>query len=175
MQKFAERIFLTGLICIFFFSCTGNKEKLMSKRTSISSRTDTSKVSELDLSTKQWIDSQLNWVYGHSASEDIKSKSLEERIVFLQSIVDANFYSKDDVKELRALGIFFGDILKEKLDLHWIIIDDSFGKDVALEYKNTSIIFFPQTMISKRIEEGDQIELRRLVDIFGSFIKEGIE
>jgi hypothetical protein len=49
------------------------------------------------------------------------------------------------------------------MGFHWIIVQDQNGRDPAIRYKQTSLILFPLTMISKRIERGE------IVDIFALY------
>jgi hypothetical protein len=88
----------------------------------------------------------------------------DKTIILLQKIIDENKYSIDDTFELQSLGIAFGDYLVVKFtDFHWIIVRDEYGRDLALHYKNYSIIIFPATMISKRIESGEKVDVKELV------------
>jgi hypothetical protein len=38
------------------------------------------------------------------------------------------------------------------------MVEDQFGRDPALQYPNTSIIVFPRTMISQRVEDGREVD-----------------
>ena len=39
------------------------------------------------------------------------------------------------------------------------MVEDQYGRDPALKYKDSSIIIFPLTMISKRVEKGEQVDV----------------
>ena len=122
------------------------------------------KIYEIDDEMIEWIKSQNEWVKGHLAPESqYKFNTSEGRIYLLQGIIDKKLYSKDQTQELQALGICFGEILKTELELHWIIVEDEYGRDPALKYKNTAIIHFPRTMISKRIEKNEKINITDLL------------
>ncbi|MBN2709820.1 MAG: DUF3806 domain-containing protein [Calditrichaceae bacterium] len=86
-------------------------------------------------------------------------------------------YDKTETANLQALGICFGEVLSNELDLHWVEVEDEYGKDPALKYKDTSIIFFPRTMIPKRIENGQEVDvcllLQQTKDTLEDMIKKG--
>jgi hypothetical protein len=111
----------------------------------------------------QRIENQRLWVKGHFTEESIyKYETIEGKLYLLQGILDQKFYGKDETWGLQSLGIAFGDALLQKLDLKWMEVEDEYGVDPALKYKNTSILLFPLTMISKRIEKGEEISIEEL-------------
>ena len=63
-----------------------------------------------------------------------------------------------------------GEVFAKELGFHWVIVEDQYGRDLALQYEKTSIIIFPLTMISKRVEKGEK---PNLADIFG-FIRQEV-
>jgi hypothetical protein len=63
-----------------------------------------------------------------------------------------------------SLGITLGDALSQKLALEWVQVEDDYGIDPALRHKETSILLFPLTMISKRIEKDEQVDIKELFE-----------
>lgn len=57
-----------------------------------------------------------------------------------------------------------GDILEQTMGLTWVAVEDEDGRDPALRDGDTSILLFPMTMISKRIEDGETVDVLRLLD-----------
>ena len=51
-------------------------------------------------------------------------------------------------------------------------IEDEYGRDPALIFEGTSIVVFPLTMISKRIEKGEDIDVYDLFKGICSIIEE---
>jgi hypothetical protein len=43
--------------------------------------------------------------------------------------------------------------------MEWVMVEDEHGRDPAVRLPSTSIIFFPLTMISKRIERGEKVDV----------------
>jgi hypothetical protein len=48
--------------------------------------------------------------------------------------------------------------------MEWVIVEDSVGRDPALRAPGTSIIVYPLTMIAKRVERGESVDVFALFD-----------
>ena len=57
------------------------------------------------------------------------------------------------------MGIVLGDVFVQELGLEWRVIEDEFGRDLCVQLRGTTLILFPLTMISKRIEKGETIDV----------------
>jgi hypothetical protein len=82
----------------------------------------------------------------------------------IQRLLDDDSIPKEDVFEQQALGLAFGDVLAQQLDLHWVVVDDDYGRSRALRWKEEQDLFFPVTMFSKRIAQGSPVEVDDLYD-----------
>ncbi|MDR2860746.1 MAG: DUF3806 domain-containing protein [Elusimicrobiota bacterium] len=109
------------------------------------------------------VEENRNWVKGYFKSE-YKYKTIEGKLYLLQGIIDQKFIKKDETDKLQSLGVVFGDALAEGLSLHWVEIEDEYGIDPALRYLETNILLFPLTILSKRIEKGEEINIKELFD-----------
>jgi hypothetical protein len=124
----------------------------------------------------QRIENQRNWVKGHFTEDSInKYDTIEGKLYLLQGILDNEFYSKNQTMELQSLGIAFGDALAQKLKLEWMEVEDEYGIDPALVHIDTSIRLFPLTMISKRIENNEKINVEELFNGICGITNEQIE
>ena len=75
----------------------------------------------------------------------------------LQEILEKKLLKKEETWKLQSLGIVLGDALVEmEPGLHWMEVTDVWGTDPALLYKGTTYQLNPLTMISKRVEEGEE-------------------
>jgi hypothetical protein len=83
----------------------------------------------------------------------------------LQRLIDDQAFTKTQTYELQSLGVAFGDVLSSELPLRWVIVTDEFGTDPTLRFKNTTIQVNALTMISKRIEKDERVNLSRLLQI----------
>jgi len=48
--------------------------------------------------------------------------------------------------------------------LTWVAVEDQYGRDPALALDGTSILLFPLTSISKRVERGEEVEVYQLFE-----------
>jgi hypothetical protein len=89
----------------------------------------------------------------------------------LQKIVDANIIKKDETWKLQALGVVFGDALLPTIDgLAWCQVSDEYGVDPTLRYRVTTLQLNVLTMISKRVEDGREVNLKEMADWLKDFV-----
>jgi hypothetical protein len=80
----------------------------------------------------------------------------------LQRLLDEGHVRKDDVFAQQALGLVLGDVMVSQLRLHWVVVDDHFGHSRGLRWRESQQLFFPITMISKRVSHGERVSMRAL-------------
>ena len=83
----------------------------------------------------------------------------------LQRLLDSRAIDREDVFEQQALGLALGDVMAQNLDLHWVVVDDDYGRSRALRWKEEQDLFFPVTLFSKRIQQGRPVEVHELYDV----------
>jgi hypothetical protein len=83
----------------------------------------------------------------------------------LQRLIDDKVFSKSQTYELQSLGVAFGDVLASELQLRWVMVTDEYGTDPTLRFKGTTVQINALTMISKRIEKGEKVNLSELLRI----------
>jgi len=82
-----------------------------------------------------------------------------------QRLIDGGHVRADDVYLQQALGVLLGDSLARDIRyLAWAVVDDEYGHSRALQYRTTEQVFFPVTMISKRIKARERIDVQALYD-----------
>ncbi len=123
------------------------------------------KISSLSEGESERLEKQRSFVRDHydPASRRLYS-TLEGKMDLLETILNANWIERDETWKLQSLGVSFGDALAQKLALHWMLVEDEYGSDPALHDPGTTIILFPLTSISKRIENGERVNVRKLFD-----------
>ena len=57
------------------------------------------------------------------------------------------------------MGVVFGEVFVEDMGFHWILVEDEFGRDPAIRFEDTSVIAYPLTMSSKRVERGEPVDV----------------
>jgi len=97
------------------------------------------------------------------------SGQVERDLNTLQAILDRGLIGQDDRLSLQALGVIFGDLLADELDMRWVIYRDRAGRSRALQYRNESVYLFPVTMISRRVEAKS---VRPVADLFQTTVNE---
>jgi hypothetical protein len=82
----------------------------------------------------------------------------------LQKVIDSKIVEPEATYSLQALGLAFGKVfIGTQANYDWWMVEDEYGRDPAIRYKQTTLLLFPKTMISKRIEDGEQVDV---VEIF---------
>jgi hypothetical protein len=135
------------------------------------------KIIELRNEDKIQINKQFNNAF--HIVEKYTNKNLDKSqndIKLIQIVIDNKFLNRSQTYDLQCLGIAFGMILENNIKgLHWITVIDKYGETPSLKYKETSIIIYPLTMISKRVEESREIDLIYLYNELKKTISEMIK
>jgi len=123
------------------------------------------KFTELSLQDKARLDQQRVLVaaaakqrYGISALSRTKKD-----LPILQRLIDDKVFKKSQTYEWQSLGVVFGDVLASELPLRWVMITDEYGTDPTLRFKNTSININALTMLSKRVERDESVDVFSLL------------
>ena len=66
---------------------------------------------------------------------------------------------KEDVKSWQAMGVVMGDLMADEFDLHWVSVIDELGESKALQWQDTMDFVFPVTLLSKRKQFGEKIDI----------------
>jgi hypothetical protein len=83
----------------------------------------------------------------------------------LQEILDRGLLVPTQTYELQCLGVVLGRRLVAAIDgLDWCVVEDEYGIDAALRCAGSKIVLFPLTMISKRVERGEPVDVRAMFD-----------
>ncbi len=122
-------------------------------------------IRELSEDETNRLSSQREFVVSHyDVGHEHRYESVEGKLHLIDVIIKNNWIEKHETYKLQCLGISFGDALAQELKMKWVTIEDEYGSDPALILEGTSIKLFPLTMISKRVERGDLVEV---IELFG--------
>jgi hypothetical protein len=83
----------------------------------------------------------------------------------LQRLIDDKVFEKSQTYELQCLGVAFGDVLTSELPLRWMMVTDEYGTDPTLRFKKTTVQINALTMISKRLERDEHVDVSELLRI----------
>lgn len=96
--------------------------------------------------------------FGSPLTQSLDDLELIQRLLD-EDIVDRGTYA------LQCLGIALGRVMATNIEgLDWWIVEDEFGRDPCLRYKHTTLQVNPLTMISKRMERSEEVDVRWLYD-----------
>jgi hypothetical protein len=103
----------------------------------------------------------------HVINEALGSKLNGSRadLMLIQKLLDAGTVEREATYTLQALGLAFGKVfIEENADYDWWMVQDEFGRDPAIRYKRSSLLAYPRTMLSKRLEDGEPVNVTELFD-----------
>jgi len=105
------------------------------------------------------------WVCEHyDEAARHKYDTLDGKLELIDTILRNKWIAPDETLKLQCLGVAFGDALAQRLGLRWVAVEDKYGRDPALTLDGTSVLVFPLTSISKRVERGEEIEVYELFE-----------
>ena len=81
------------------------------------------------------------------------------KLGLLRALLTQNVFKPTQTYELQCLGVVLGDAFVQQLGMEWVVVEDEHGIDPAVRLPGTSIILYPLTMISKRIERGENVDV----------------
>jgi hypothetical protein len=111
------------------------------------------------------VEKQRTWVRDHyDADARHHYETVEGKLGLLDTIVRSGWIAPNEKWKLQSLGVTFGDALAQRMELSWVTVEDEYGSDPALQDQGTTVVVFPLTTISKRIERGDAINIQELFD-----------
>ncbi len=104
--------------------------------------------------------------FARDVAKEITGKPLTRQLSDLhifQEIIESNVIEPESTQTLQALGLAFGQVfIADNPGYDYWMVEDEYGRDPALRYKETTLLSFPQTIISKRIEDGEEININEL-------------
>ncbi len=89
----------------------------------------------------------------------------------LQRVVDAELIDRADCDGWEALGVAFGDTLAQRVPgLTWMQVTDAWGIDAVLRYADSSLQIGASTLLLKRVEQGEIIDIAHLLAWLEEFV-----
>lgn len=104
-------------------------------------------------------------IIGRLVRENFGHVNLEgstAELYYLQKIIDKQLVHKNEIYDLQALGVVFGDVMVKNLNLSWVVVEDRYGRSRALRFEDSDELFFPITMISRRAKMDKSVNVRAL-------------
>jgi hypothetical protein len=88
----------------------------------------------------------------------------------LQRLLDDGVFARSQTYQLQSLGVVFGDVLATELPLWWMLATDQGDSWPTLRLRDTTVQVNARTMISKRIESGEKVDLAALLRATGDSV-----
>src|SRR5207245_10529683 len=63
---------------------------------------------------------------------------------------------------LQCIGAAFGNVLTQDPDFGWVVVNDRGEPDLGLQYRGSPLVLFTLTTISKKVQDGEAVDLRKL-------------
>jgi hypothetical protein len=121
------------------------------------------KIEPLNVEDLARVEAKRTWVRDHYPPDARhRYETLEGKLTLLEAILENRWIEPSETLKLQSLGIALGDAFVQQLGLMWMAVEDEYGRDPAVVLEGTSIVLFPLTMISKRIERGDEVDVHDL-------------
>lgn len=126
-----------------------------------------------DEATRVDLAAKRKWVADHYEPHAHHNyETVDGKLRLLTGILASGWIQTHEVVKWQSLGATFGDALAQELMLEWVTVEDEYGIAAALNWPGTSILCFPLTMLSKRLERGEEIDVRELFEGVCSMLKE---
>ena len=87
-------------------------------------------------------------------------------------MLNEKVFRQNETYKLQSMGVVLGQVLTDAGNLQWVTVSDQYGDDPALRFGRTSVLVFPLTMISKRVERGDEVDVEFLYERTLSLVRE---
>ncbi|MEM1263697.1 MAG: DUF3806 domain-containing protein [Pseudomonadota bacterium] len=115
-----------------------------------------------------------DWMVGHY--EDPSGyESVTGKLRLISTILENGWVETDETWKLHSLGVTFGDALEQEIDsLHWAVVEDEYGRDPALQWRDTTTVVFPLTAIAKRVEDHAEVDVEKIFVGFQKAIAEAV-
>ena len=86
------------------------------------------------------------------------------KLGLLRAILEARLFGPTHTYELQCMGVVFGDVFVQVCGWEWSMVQDELGRDPCIRVPTSTIVLYPLTMISKRIEHGEHVDVFALFD-----------
>lgn len=135
--------------------------------------TDVEKIEPLSEDDIMRLEEQREWVRNHFEPEARHNyETVDGKLRLIDTILKNNWIGPDETWKLQSLGVTFGDILVQSQGFEWVMIEDEYGRDPTICVTATTIKLHALTMISKRIEDGEEVDVYDLFDALCERVEE---
>jgi len=109
---------------------------------------------------------------GGDAANLQKYQTVAGKLGLLRALLERKVFQPTQTYELQCLGIVLGDALAQHCGVEWRMVEDQYGRDPCVQLPGSTVVIFPLTMISKRVEKGGQVDVFNLFNGIAAKIAE---
>jgi hypothetical protein len=88
-----------------------------------------------------------------------KYKKAAGKLGLIRGLLANDVFKTNQTYELQCLGVVLGDAFVQELKMEWVIVEDEYGRSPAVRVPGTTILLSPITMISKRVGNGEKVDV----------------
>jgi hypothetical protein len=81
------------------------------------------------------------------------------KLGLIRALLANGVFKTNQTYELQCLGVVLGDAFVQELKMEWVVVEDEHGRSPAVRVPGKSILLNPITMISKRIERAEKVDV----------------
>ena len=109
---------------------------------------------------------------GGDAANLEKYKTAVGKLGLLRALLERKIFQPTQTYELQCMGIVLGDALVLHCGVEWRAVEDQYGRDPCVQIPGSTVVLFPLTMISKRVEKGEAVDVFEVFNWTAAKIKE---
>lgn len=165
------------LIMVLFMILSGCHKNSQTEQNAEKESTMTNmdqKISEITQSDISRFEKQRAVIEAYLGDENSKQNYITSagKLGLLRALLEKKVFKPDQTYEFQCMGVILGDAFVQELGMKWVIVEDQFGRDPAVQYGDSNIILYPLTMISKRNENGEDIDVFDLFNDMAEKVEE---
>ncbi|XDD41670.1 DUF3806 domain-containing protein [Leptospira sp. WS60.C2] len=108
------------------------------------------------------------------------NEKLKKEIKFPISLEDLQLATnhlnkRTDPNITYGIGVLIGDILVLKHNMKWLAVEDEYGRDPVIFVDRTLYYIGTLTLISKRVEDGEKIDIKYIISQIENHMKENLK
>lgn len=107
------------------------------------------------------LSAQRKWVADHFDDPTLY-RDTSNKLRVIATILENQWVDPSETVKLQCLGAAFGDALAETIGLNWVTFSADGDEWPGLRYEDSSLFVHPLTMISKRVEAGEEVDVVEL-------------
>jgi hypothetical protein len=88
-----------------------------------------------------------------------KYQTVPGKLGLLRALLERGVFQPEQTYELQCMGIVLGDALVQHCGVVWRAVAYEDQRDPCVQVPGSTVVLFPLTMISKRVERGEQVNV----------------